>query len=291
VAPRWDLTADKVALDAFSMFIGGQTATACVAARRQGCRTCYAGAFGDDAWGAEVRRVLRAESVVVAAVERPGATSRTAIVLVDRSTGLRVVFERQDPRLVLHAGDAPANLARQPRVLLVDARHPAAVTLVGDARRAGTPVIVDVDRPSTTVEALLPLVDVLVVPESFLRARTGLSAPGHALAQLAASFPRSVVIATLGAEGALARAAGREVRAPGYLVDVVDTTGAGDAFRGGLASAWIRLGPDASVEALLARANATAALNCRAVGAQTALPSTAEVEALVTVGSHGQSKL
>ena len=77
---------------------------------------------------------------------------------------------------------------------------------------------------------------------------------------------------------------GCEIRTRAYRVDVVDTTGAGDAFRGGLAAAWVRLDAAAPLEDILRYANATAALNCRAVGAQTALPTWAEVEGLVTKG-------
>ena len=49
---------------------------------------------------------------------------------------------------------------------------------------------------------------------------------------------------TLGGEGSLAWCAGREIRTPAFQVDCVDSTGAGDVFRGAFASACLR-DPDA----------------------------------------------
>ena len=60
----------------------------------------------------------------------------------------------------------------------------------------------------------------------------------------------------------------------------VDSTGAGDAFRGGFAAACLRT-PDGEVEEIMAYANAVAALNCRGLGARGGLPTPAEVESLL----------
>ena len=60
-------------------------------------------------------------------------------------------------------------------------------------------------------------------------------------------------------------------------MQVRDTTGAGDAFRGGFAAGWLSLGGDASLEVLLRYATAVAALSCRNCGAQVALPTPGEL--------------
>ena len=62
---------------------------------------------------------------------------------------------------------------------------------------------------------------------------------------------------------------------------VVDTTGAGDAFRGGFVAAWLEAGAAAEADELLRFANAVAALNCRGLGAQAGLPGTDEVRRLL----------
>lgn len=102
--------------------------------------------------------------------------------------------------------------------------------------------------------------------------------------ELRHKYPAALVVVTLGASGAVAWDGVREVQSRGFVVDVVDPTGAGDAFRAGWLTAWLDAGPTgpARLPALLDFANATAALNCRAVGAQGGLPSRPEVLSLLT---------
>jgi sugar/nucleoside kinase (ribokinase family) len=94
------------------------------------------------------------------------------------------------------------------------------------------------------------------------------------------------VAVTLGDEGSLARCGGREIRTRAFPVACVDTTGAGDAFRGGFAAGVLRA-PDGDIEDALLYANAVAALNCRGLGARGGLPTPAEVDALLTI--HARS--
>jgi sulfofructose kinase len=290
IGPRPAPGADKTALDAFDVFVGGQAATAAVACARQGLRTRYVGSFGADDPGRTVRAALARDGVEVVAVERPGAKSRVAVVLVDSATGHRTVFGYRDPALAIDlAALAPDTLVGG-RVLMLDATDlQTAMTAARLARDAGVPTVVDVDHEARGVDDLLAEIDVLIVSESFLsewRPGTGL---GQALHALSVEYEPSAAIVTLGDQGSLAVADAREIRTPAFRVPVADTTGAGDAFRGGFVSAWMRMADRPDLELILDFANATAALNCRAVGAQTGLPRLPEVEALVTVGGRARS--
>jgi sugar/nucleoside kinase (ribokinase family) len=89
------------------------------------------------------------------------------------------------------------------------------------------------------------------------------------------------VCVTLGDRGSLAWCSGREIRTPPFQVDCVDSTGAGDVFRGAFAAGCLEA-PDGDIEDVLRYANAAAALNCRALGSRGALPTAAEVEQLLT---------
>ena len=62
---------------------------------------------------------------------------------------------------------------------------------------------------------------------------------------------------------------------------MVDTTGAGDAFRGGFISAWLATDGSGDVAELLRYANAVAALNCRGLGARGGLPTRSDVRKLL----------
>jgi sulfofructose kinase len=71
---------------------------------------------------------------------------------------------------------------------------------------------------------------------------------------------------------------GREIRTPAYDVPVVDSTGAGDAFRGGFISGYLAAGSAADVADVLTFATAVAALKCRSLGARGGLPRQPDVE-------------
>jgi sugar/nucleoside kinase (ribokinase family) len=281
----------KLALERFETLPGGQAATALVACARQGWRTRYLGCLGTDAWGGAIEAALRQEGVDVSGVIRREVRSRLAIVLVDRRTGRRTVLEYRDPGQRLAAGDLDVHVVTSGRILLVDATDVAAASAAArQARAAGVPTVVDIERPAPGVEELLEAVDVLIAAESFPAAFTGAASVGDGLRRLAARYRPAMAVATLGQAGSLAICEGRELHTPAPSVQVVDTTGAGDAFRGGFISAWLRFGPDAPVSRMLEYANTVAALSCQHFGAQTGLPTRAEVDARVTRGPDGQSK-
>ena len=89
--------------------------------------------------------------------------------------------------------------------------------------------------------------------------------PFRALAMIQDEYGMRVAAMTLGAEGSLARVEGRFLYSPGFVVDCVDTTGAGDVFHGAFCYAVIESMP---VREALEFSNAMAALNCTALGAR-----------------------
>jgi sugar/nucleoside kinase (ribokinase family) len=208
-------------------------------------------------------------------------TNRSAIVLVDARTGDRTVLWHADPALQI--GDVPAGIAASGRLLLVDAEDLAASTAcAAAARRAGVPTLVDVDGVQPGLDSLLHEIDALVVAENVPAALTGYAEPGRALEALAREYQAAVVCMTLGAQGSLARSAGREIRTPAFQVECVDTTGSGDVFRAGFASACLRW-PEGALEEILTYANAAAALSCRGHGARGALPTTEDIDRLLAL--------
>jgi sulfofructose kinase len=273
-------TASKRSLTGFTLRVGGQMATAAVGVARLGFRAAYVGPFADDAWGDAIRRDLAAAAVTVHPVVRHGSSSRIAVVLVS-ANGDRQILEHRDPSLVLQASDLGAEVTSG-RLLMVDATNLAAsVEAARRARSAGIPTIVDADRVTPDVDELLGAVDVIVLPEPFVIEWAGVYDLASGLEMMALRFPTaSAIVATRGPGGSLALAGGEWTETAGFDVPVVDTTGAGDAFRAGLAARWLALGSGADLSKVLAFANAVAALNCRSVGAQSGLPTFAEAEAL-----------
>jgi sulfofructose kinase len=291
VAGAGSMSANKQPLSDFRLEPGGQMTTAALGCARLGLRSRYIGVFGDDEWADRARAPLDAEGVEVVAVSHAGVPGRIAVILVD-SSGERTVLERRDARLVLDPAAIADEAIVTARMLLADATQPdATLYAITRARAAGTITVSDVDQVTPSAEAILAEVDVAIVPAPFVAAWAGASDLELGLWRLAAHCRRaSMVVATCGAEGSLTWSRGQMFRTPGVTVKVVDTTGAGDAFRAGFVSALVHLGPDAALEDVLRFANATGALNCRVVGAQTGLPTIDEVMRHVTVDGSGLSK-
>jgi sugar/nucleoside kinase (ribokinase family) len=123
------------------------------------------------------------------------------------------------------------------------------------------------------MDALLGAVDFPIVSRQFAEKHFGTRSVREALRGLVASGARMGVV-TIGSQGALARLGEREIESPAFRVEARDTTGAGDVFHA--AFAWALL-EGLAPERVLAAANAAAALNCCALGAQGGLPTREEL--------------
>jgi sulfofructose kinase len=283
--PHWPSADEKLELLNLASLPGGQAASAAVGCARLGCRTQYLGVFGDDEHGRSVERALRAEGVDTRTCVTAPAPNRTAFVLIDSTAGTRAVLWRRDPALQWRDVSSFAGRITRTRSLLVDTTDlDAAIAAATAAKKAGVPVIVDIDRSEAGVDRLLKQVDVLIAAEGFPQAHTGATSMGPAMRQLRAEYGAAIVVVTLGRSGAISWDGETEVESPGFVVPVVDSTGAGDAFRAGFLAGWLYgTSYGATVlSGLLDFANATAALKCRSVGAQTGLPTRSEVLGLLT---------
>jgi sulfofructose kinase len=266
---------------------GGQMATAMATCARLGWRARYVGRFGSDDLGAVSRDSLASDGVDISAAQTiAGATNQFAIILVDARTGERTVLWDRHPSLNMEPADVSADAVASGRILIVDCHQtPAAAQAARYARETGIPTIIDVEKVRPGIGDLLQNIDAIIAAEEFPGALTGHEHLGASLRVIGREFGASLVCVTLGANGSLAWCNGREIRTPAFQVDCVDSTGAGDCFRGAFAAACLGM-PDGDVEDVLSYANAVAALNCRALGSRGALPTPAEVDQLMLARPH-----
>lgn len=269
----------KLRADQYTRLPGGQIATAMLACARLGLRAAFAGTLGDDEDARLALGPLRAAGVDLAGVRlRPGVCTQTSEIWIERASGERTIVWFRDPRLALRPDEVPRDAIAGARALHLDAGDlPAALAAARAARAAGVPIALDADAVAPGVEELLASVDFPVVSRSFAETLHGSSRLREALDRMLAAGARMAVV-TLGEGGALARTRERWIESPGFEVEVRDTTGAGDAFHAGFLWALLE-GLDA--EGVLRAANAAAALNCRALGAQGGLPDRGELEAFL----------
>jgi sulfofructose kinase len=273
----------KQRLQRFARLPGGQMATAAATCSRLGLRARYIGSFGDDVLGQLSRQSLLDEGVdLTAARTIAGAANQFAVIIVDARSGERTVLWDRDPLLALDPAILPLDAIASGRMLIVDCNQTAASAQAArHARAAGIPTVADIERVRPGIADLLQHIDAIVMAETFPAALTGHEDQGGALQRIARDFNAPLVCVTLGAEGSLAWCNGREIRTPGFPIDCVDSTGAGDAFRGAFGAACLQH-PHDDIENVLAYANAVAALNCRALGSRGGLPTADEVDQLLT---------
>lgn len=282
--PRFPLPDSKMEYLSAEMRAGGQVASAMVACQCWGLRTRYVGKVGDD-FAAEFQRQEFAAAGVEAHLFRvPGCASQNAFILVDGQTGERTILWRRPPELTLRPEELRQDWILAARALLVDGHDTAAAAEAARwAQQAGIPVTADVDNLYPGMEDLLDHTDYLIASRDFPSRLTGENDLLAALRTIHERHRCRVTGATLGRAGVIAWDGTALHYAPGFQVETIDTTGAGDIFHGafvyGLLQAW-------PLPRILDFSCAAAALNCTAVGARGGIRPLAEIEVLLRTGKR-----
>ena len=254
---------------------GGQTATALATCVSLGLTAKYVGATGTDENGSRIRVELARRGIDTTDAVIRDIPNQFAIIMVDEERGERIVLWDRDERLKLRPRDLPADTIASARLVHVDdVDQPAAIAAGDMARDAGLPVTSDIDRVTDLTPALVSAVTVPIFAEHVPAELTGKSDHESALQALRENH-HSMLIVTLGARGAVALHEDRFIVSPGFPIQAIDTTGAGDVFRGGLVCALLQ---DWAPERALRFANAAAAVSCTRLGALNGVPTLAEIE-------------
>lgn len=260
---------------------GGPVASAMAAAARLGSASAVVGSVGDDVWGDWIVAGLHDLGVDTTHLyRRAGEASPRSVILVEGGTGRRSIMYSTGSSLRLAVDEVPWEGLRGARALHLDGVHPAAALAAARAaREAGVTVSYDGGAGPfwPGLDDLLPLVDLLVVAKDFAARYTRLEDVAEAGAALGRWGARHVVI-TDGTRGAWSWVDGLARHQPAFPVDVVDTTGAGDAFHGGYLHAYLA-GEDA--DGCLRFASAVGALACTRLGGRAGLPNRDEVVAFL----------
>lgn len=277
--PRPEAGLSKLPVRERSERCGGQTATAMAACARLGLRVKYAGVIGSDVYGARIVERLTGLGVDVSGVvRRDGAMNASAAILIDDGSGERIVLWERSRALALQPDELPRDAIAAARALHVDdVDDEAAVEAARLARRAGVPITTDLDRVTERTAELVSLATHPIFAEQVPAALTGEVDPERALRALRRTHPGLLTV-TLGAHGAAALDGDRFITIPGHHVRAVDTTGAGDVFRGGFLYGLVR---GWTPDRLLQFANAAAAVSCTRPGAIDGAPALNDVKLLL----------
>lgn len=271
--------------DEFQEAPGGKGANQAVAAARLGASVAFVGRIGSDARGRSVLDNLKAEGVDTSELSiDPGAPTGIALVMVNGAGEKQIMTAPGANRRLTrdHVVNA-APLIERARVLLLELEVPIEALKAGVrlARPQGVPVVLDFAPPSPLAKTLLQNIDVIRANADEAKVLTGLTITDTTTARRAAHhlLGQGVGAAVLGAPGGnLLVSADGELWLPHLEVEVVDATGAGDAFAAALA-VCLACGKDLFEAARFA--SAAAALKTTKLGAQAGLPRREAVEELL----------
>ena len=278
--------------DAFQEAPGGKGANQAVAAARLGARVAFVGRVGADARGDQILDRLRTEGIDTEYVVRDSMAATDVAVIQVGGDGEKQILTAPGANGRLSVADVTVARTRLERaaVLLVQLEPPLDVVeaSVRIAHDAGTRVVLDPAPARPLPDSLLRRVYLIRPNSDEASAITGVAVRDRPTAHEAA---RALLDRGVGAAVIEAGPAGdlmvwshngdeRERWLPRVPVDAIDATGAGDAFAAALA---VMIANERPFEEAGPFASAAAALTTTKLGAQAALPTRAQVEALLPV--------
>ena len=259
----------------FKTFPGGKGANQAVAcARAGGTVTHMLLALGADAFAAPLEASLQAAGVQMHVVRDPHQPTGTAFICVSDEAE-NAITVAPGANFFLAAAHLPP-LTGFTHLLLQLEIPLATVTAYAQAAHAqGLKVVLNAAPAQVLPAELLAVLDILIVNEGELAVVAGRNA---SVADCLQNIAVPCVIVTLGKRGCCARQNCQMITQPAFSVTPVDTTGAGDTFCGVLVAA---LSQGQALPAALQRASAAGALACTRPGAQSSIPTQAEIDSFL----------
>lgn len=282
---------------------GGAPANVACGLSRLGLRSAFAGKVGRDFLGRFLADTLKAEGVDTEMLRYSEQVHTTLALVSLGEAGAREFLFYRNP-----GADTQLELSDLDQSSLVKGRifHFGSLSLCSEparsatyqairwARQAGLLISYDPNlRPAlwpseaamrAAVLEALPLADLVKLSEEELCLLAGSPELQEALERLWQPPLRAMAV-TLGPRGCLLRSPEGLLESPGFRVQALDTTGAGDAFMAGLLAGLLREKSGFASQALpgiLRRANAVAALSTTRYGAIPAMPRPEELEAFLS---------
>ncbi len=285
-AARHPRPGETVAGTHVATYPGGKGANQAIAAARLGAETILLGKLGTDTFGNQLRDFLSGQGVQLDYLRQTAAAATGVALIVVAESGENSIVVVPGANALLEPDDLADVPIAAGDVVLSQFEIPLATIqqLFTRARAIGATTILNPAPAQRCAREVLALTDVLILNETELAFFADVdpitaSSPDAiaAAARRLRTRAEQVIVATLGAHGALAIIGERQLCIPGLRVRAVDTTGAGDTFAGATAA---RLACGYPIERALRDANTAAAICVQRLGAAPSIPTAAEVEAV-----------
>jgi ribokinase len=280
--PRIPLAGETLIGTNFTTTPGGKGANQAVAAARLGFPVQMIGAVGEDMFGEALLENLRQSGAGTEAVARVSGASGVAPILVAANgENSIVVVSGANGKVTPELIDRHADLIAAAGMVLcqLEIPMPSLSHALEVCAKAGVPVVLDPAPAADLPEKVWSQVTWFTPNETEAARYVGEYLPAeHAAIRLLARGVRGVVLKR-GSEGAYVSVAGGEAKwVPAFPVDAIDTVAAGDCFNGAFAVSLLE-GRDPWDAARFAAA--AAAISVTRSGAQTSMPSRAEVDSFL----------
>ncbi len=259
----------------FKTFAGGKGANQAIACARAGAVTTeILLALGDDAFAAHIESSLSSANVHLHTLRVPDHPTGTAFICVSDAAE-NAITVAPGANNCLRAAHLPSLNNVSHLLLQLEIPLETVTAYARSAREKGVTVVLNAAPMQKLPPELLALIDVLVVNQGELASLTD---SRTSIAQSLRQIDIACVVVTLGESGAVARVNDEFFTQPGYRVDAIDTTAAGDTFCGVLVASLSR---EIDMQKALIQASAASALACTRLGAQQSIPAWADVQAFL----------
>ncbi len=273
--PNYPSEDTKIRADAVLEVGGGPCATGLVAASKLGATCSYIGVLSSDSAGEFLRKDLKRFNVSYENTDICDGTSFSSYILLakDKATRTCVFTKGTLPPLVLD--DKKMAEIQDADLLMIDGNEmDAAIEGAKFARDNGTKVLYDAGSAYVAAVPCLRYADILIPSEEFAKGFTGCDTAESAARKLYELFNPEIVIITCGSRGGIAYDGNEIKEYPAFLVEAVDSNGAGDVFHGAFAYGVVS-GFDYYKCCVFS--SAVSAIKCTKVGARDGVPRIDEV--------------
>jgi ribokinase len=273
--------------NSFALGPGGKGSNQAVAAARLGAEVTFLSKLGRDPFAEMALQTWAEAGVTPRVTQSDESFTGAAYIFIEEATSDNAIIICPGVAATISPAEVEANaeVIRAAAVFVTQLEQPleAALRALEIAREAGVCTILNPAPANSLPDGMLALCDFVTPNESETAALTGLAVTSLDEARRAAdrflALGVGAAVITLGAQGALYHGEGRSELVPAFDAGpVVETTGAGDAFNGGLATALAR---GADPLSAVRFGCAAAGISVTRPGTAPSMPRLAEVEALL----------
>ncbi|WNJ97416.1 ribokinase [Vibrio ruber] len=267
----------------YQVIPGGKGANQAVAAARLGADISFIASVGDDPFGVNIRESFKLDGMDVSGVKiQPDCPTGIAMIQVtDNGENAICISSEANARLTSDSLESDLTRIEQADYFLTQLETPLEGVIRGAqaAKAASTQVILNPAPARSLPDELLNCVDMITPNETEAEVLTGVAVTDEASAARAAAVLHekgiTTVLITLGAKGVWLSENGQGSVIPGFRVNAIDTTAAGDTFNGALVTGLLE---GLSMQRAIRFAHASAAISVTRFGAQTSIPTRQEVD-------------